>query len=121
MYPLTLIRISKGKKVVVELKNNDVYEGLLKGCDLSMNLFLKNVSVTKTFLQCKEGFEPEYLQECYLKGSVIKHIRLHNEVLNVQSNLETKGKDFTNGKNSSRRNSANMRNIQAEKIKNEKK
>lgn len=86
MYPLTLIRISKNKKIRVELKNNELYEGTLSGCDLMMNMCLKNVNV-------KKHDEPTYfILECYLKGSAIKHVELNKDVLNVQGTLEVQEK-----------------------------
>lgn len=87
MYPLTLIRISKHKKVYVEIKNNDIYEGILVGCDLLMNMNLKNVTVNKN----RE--DAIFLNDVYLKGSVIKHIRLENEVMDIQKKLEKRIKN----------------------------
>lgn len=84
MYPLTLIRMSKGKKIEVELKNNEIYEGILKGCDLLMNMCLKNVNV-----KTREN-SSFFLAECYIKGSVIKHVKLSKKVFEIQKNLESR-------------------------------
>lgn len=86
MYPLTLIRISKNKKIKVELKNNESYEGTLEGCDLMMNMCLKNVTIK--ILEVPTFF----ILECYIKGSAIKHVKLSKEVLNVQGSLEVSEK-----------------------------
>lgn len=87
MYPLTLIRISKNKKLLIETKNNDTYEGILLGCDLLMNMNMKNVTVNKN----KDN--AIFLHDVYIKGSVIKHIKLENEVMEIQKKLEKKVKN----------------------------
>lgn len=83
MYPVTLVRISRGSVIDVELKNNDTYRGTLIACDLLMNLRLKNVR----FGSMSE--EREYA-ECILRGAAVKHIKLNNKVLYVQELVEKK-------------------------------
>lgn len=81
MYPLTLIRISKGTKITLELKSGDVYEGVLIKCDLNMNVHLFNVLVT--------GSEGSFFYaECFIRGSFIKHFRVKNSVMDVQERVE---------------------------------
>ncbi|KAK1349009.1 putative U6 snRNA-associated Sm-like protein [Hamiltosporidium tvaerminnensis] len=82
MYPLTLIRISKGKNIEVELKNNDIYEGQLIECDLLMNMHLSTV-VVKSLSK-----DPYFLEDCFLKGSVIKFVKLKENAMNKQEILE---------------------------------
>ncbi|KAM0686568.1 hypothetical protein COBT_002208 [Conglomerata obtusa] len=84
MYPLTLIRISKGKTIEIETKNNETYAGILSGCDLLMNLNLKNVTVVT------QKDETYFLKECYLKGAIIKCVKLNKDVLDVQKKLESR-------------------------------
>lgn len=81
MYPLTCIRISKNKKISVELKNSKVYEGTLIGCDFNMNIHLKNVIL-------KSLEDRFYLAETYIRGSTIKHIKLNENILQMQSKFE---------------------------------
>ncbi|KCZ75250.1 hypothetical protein H311_03774 [Anncaliia algerae PRA109] len=77
MYPLTLIRIAKGKRLKFELKNGDLYEGNCIKCDLYMNLHLSKVSV-------KTGTESYKYLECYVKGAHIKHFDVPKFLMDVQ-------------------------------------
>ncbi|ELA47892.1 hypothetical protein VCUG_00612 [Vavraia culicis subsp. floridensis] len=83
MYPVTLVRISKGSTIDVELKNNDTYRGTLVACDLLMNLRLRNVRLVN-------GDGEKDFSECILRGSAVKHIKLNNKVLYVQEMVEKK-------------------------------
>lgn len=86
MYPLTLIRISKNRKIDVELKNNEIYEGSLIECDLMMNMHLKNVSVKTT-----DG-RTYFLLDCFLKGSLVKYVKLNPGIMNVQDVMQKRSK-----------------------------
>lgn len=81
MYPLTLIRISKGTKITLELKSGEVYEGVLIKCDLNMNVHLFNVLVTT-------GEKSYFYAECFVRGSFIKHFRVRNRIMDVQERVE---------------------------------
>lgn len=85
MYPLTLIRISKGKKLKLELKNGDLYEGTCIKCDLYMNLCLNNVKVTS-------GNEKYSYTECFIKGSQIKYFDVPKSLMDVQEKHNKKNK-----------------------------
>lgn len=80
MHPLTLIRISRGSKINVCLKNDDIYEGVLIKCDLSMNINLFNVLVTTSTGSC-------FYAECFVRGSFIKHFKVRNSIMDVQKRL----------------------------------
>ncbi|KAH9411822.1 hypothetical protein HK407_03g05720 [Ordospora pajunii] len=75
MYPLTLLRISRNKIIELELKNDDNLRGLLDKCDMSMNLHLRSVTVEKA-----DG-SSVFINECYLKGSSIKLVKLESRIL----------------------------------------
>lgn len=75
MYPLTLLRISRNKIIEVELKNSDQLRGLLHRCDMAMNLHLKSVTIEKT------GGGSVFINECYLKGTSIKLVKLESKLL----------------------------------------
>jgi U6 snRNA-associated Sm-like protein LSm4 len=79
MYPLTVVRISKGSRVRVELKNGDVYEGVLSKCDLWMNLLLKN-----SLLNAERT-----VKECYVKGYSIRTLSLEKKYLFMQEMLQS--------------------------------
>lgn len=85
MYPVTLIRVSRNKKVIVELKNNDIYEGILRDCDLLMNMKLTEVYIKGD----SGGF---YANECNLTGSFIKNVRLKDDIFHIQKQLEKRTK-----------------------------
>lgn len=80
MYPLTLIRISKGTRICIEMKNGDTYEGTLIKCDLNMNINLFNVLVTTS-----NG--SWFYAECFVRGSFVKHFRIKNSVMDVQGRI----------------------------------
>ncbi|AFM97924.1 LSM domain-containing protein [Encephalitozoon hellem] len=85
MYPLTLLRISRNKIVELELKNNDQLRGLLYKCDMAMNLHLKSATIQK------EDGTSVFINECYLKGTSIKLVKLESKIL-----LEQKEEDVSN-------------------------
>lgn len=86
MYPVTLIRVSKNRPITVELKNNDIYEGIIRDCDLLMNIHMTNVRI-------KSNSGNFYTDDCVLKGMFIKNIRLSDNVFDIQKRLEKqKGK-----------------------------
>lgn len=81
MYPVTLIRVSRNKKITIELKNNEIFDGTMVDCDMLMNIYLKDVN----FRTEKGNF---FVKEVLLKGSFIKSIKLDVSVLEVQRKLE---------------------------------
>lgn len=78
MYPLTLLRISRNKIVELELKNDDSVRGLLHRCDMLMNLHLKSVTIERS-----DG-SSWFINECYLRGSSIKYVKLNSNILLLQ-------------------------------------
>ena len=46
MLPLTLLKTSCGRPMLVELKNGETYNGTLVSCDTWMNVHLKEVICT---------------------------------------------------------------------------
>ncbi|RVD92706.1 hypothetical protein TUBRATIS_007760 [Tubulinosema ratisbonensis] len=85
MYPLTLIRISKNKKLKLELKNGDLYEGTCIKCDLYMNLYMTNVKVLS-------GSDKYSYTECFIKGAHIKYFDVPKSLMDVQEKTK-KNKD----------------------------
>lgn len=83
MYPVTLIRISKGKKIEVEMKNDDIITGKLIICDLYMNMRIKNAVLTTR--DSTTNFK-----ECFIKGSLVKCIKLNKKLLKIQEKLVSK-------------------------------
>lgn len=94
MYPVTLIRISKNQNLVIEMKTNDFYTGVLVFCDLYMNLHLRNVTYRDS---TPEQNEIKY-KECILRGNSIKKIKLNNKILFVQDIVEKRKKNETETK-----------------------
>ena len=51
MLPLTLIKAAENHPMLVELKNGDTYNGRLVGCNMYMNICLKDVIMTSRVRQ----------------------------------------------------------------------
>jgi len=78
MYPLTLIKLSKGKKIMLELKDKQIVTGVLQLCDIAMNLHLKNVVI-----EDQQG-KKRLVKECFLKGQNINYVKIDPRVLEKQ-------------------------------------
>ena len=73
--PLTLLNVSTGSPLLVELKGGDTYNGRLVSCDSWMNMNLTDVICTS-----KDGDRFWKLPSCYIRGSAIKYLRLPPEL-----------------------------------------
>lgn len=80
MYPVTLIRISKNRKIEICMKNGDIIRGRLIICDLYMNMRLKDVTLVS-------GETEKYFVQSFVKGSFIKTVSLPPDVLDIQDKL----------------------------------
>ncbi|XP_063900798.1 U6 snRNA-associated Sm-like protein LSm4 [Zophobas morio] len=76
MLPLTLLRSATNHPMSVELKNGETYNGHLMGCDNYMNISLRQVIITS-----KDGDRFWNVPDCYIRGNVIKYLRMPDEVL----------------------------------------
>ncbi|KAG7345965.1 LSM domain containing protein [Nitzschia inconspicua] len=76
MLPLTLLNVSTGSPLLVELKGGDTYNGRLVSCDSWMNMNLRDVICTS-----KDGDRFWKLPSCYIRGSAVKYLRLPPELL----------------------------------------
>jgi len=76
MIPLTLLSAAQGHPILVELKNGDSYNGTLHKCDTWMNLHLKNCILTS-----KDGTKFWAMEECYLRGSMIKYLKVQDDLI----------------------------------------
>ena len=74
--PLTLLKTSCGRPMLVELKNGETYNGTLSSCDTWMNVHLKEVICTS-----KDGDRFWRMAECYVRGNTIKYVCVPDEVL----------------------------------------
>ncbi|KAG4085686.1 like-Sm domain-containing protein [Neocallimastix lanati (nom. inval.)] len=92
MLPLSLLNASKGRPMQVELKNGETYNGHLVNCDPWMN-----ISLQKVILTSPDGETFFSLEECYIRGSSIKYLRIQDDVID-------------NVKEESQRNKNQMRN-----------
>lgn len=79
MYPLTLIRLSRNRKLSITLADEQKVIGQLLKCDIAMNLHLQNVIVTK-----QDGTNYT-AKECYLRGQNIKFIKIDHKIMEKQS------------------------------------
>jgi U6 snRNA-associated Sm-like protein LSm4 len=62
----------------VELKNGETYNGHLVSCDTWMNINLREVICTS-----KDGDKFWRMNECYIRGSTIKYLRIPDEVIDL--------------------------------------
>ncbi|KAL7438882.1 hypothetical protein ACHAXH_006060 [Discostella pseudostelligera] len=62
--------------LLVELKSGTTYNGRLQSCDTYMNINLREVVCTS-----KDGDRFWKLNECYIRGSSIKYLRLPEEAV----------------------------------------
>lgn len=78
MYPLTLIRMSRGKSVSFELRDNQQVSGFLVNCDVAMNIHLQNATIEK------EDGEKLFIKQCFIKGPNIKSVKIDPIILGKQ-------------------------------------
>ncbi|KAI4291757.1 U6 snRNA-associated Sm-like protein LSm4 [Pancytospora philotis] len=78
MYPLTFVRLSRKRKVTVELANNQSITGTVASCDLAMNLHLLDATVTT------EDSKTFPVKECYVRGQSIRFVKVDPRLLSKQ-------------------------------------
>lgn len=76
MLPLSLLKAAQDNPMLVELKNGETYNGHLVNCDNWMNIQLKEVICTS-----RDGDKFWKMPECFIKGSMIKYLRIPDEVI----------------------------------------
>ena len=69
--PLQLLRAGMRQPMMIELKNGETYNGHLTGCDDRMNVHLEGVTCTSS-----DGERFWKMDECVIRGSTLKNIRL---------------------------------------------
>ncbi|TPP60272.1 LSM4 U6 small nuclear RNA and mRNA degradation-associated [Fasciola gigantica] len=62
--------------MLVELKSGETYNGHLVACDDWMNVHLKEVICTS-----RDGDRFWKMPECYIRGSIIKYLRIPDDVI----------------------------------------
>lgn len=78
MYPLTLIRLSRKRRVTLQLADNQTVSGHLADCDLAMNLHMQNVTITRA-----DGGS-HFAKEYYLRGQGVKFVKIDARVMEKQ-------------------------------------
>ena len=87
MLPLSLLRTAQNHPMLVELKNGETYNGHLVSCDNWMNINLREVICTS-----RDGDRFWKMNECYIRGSTIKYLRIPDEVIEmVKEEVVSKG------------------------------
>lgn len=87
MLPLSLLRTAQNHPMLVELKNGETYNGHLVSCDNWMNINLREVICTS-----RDGDRFWKMNECYIRGSTIKYLRIPDEVIEmVKDDVSSKG------------------------------
>lgn len=77
MYPLTLVRISRGHPIHIEMINGEIYEGVVIRCDLNMNVYLKDVKIT-------HGNQTYKCKESMVRGSFVKNFKVRKYLMDFQ-------------------------------------
>ncbi|THD28572.1 LSM4 U6 small nuclear RNA and mRNA degradation-associated [Fasciola hepatica] len=76
MLPITLLKAAINLPMLVELKSGETYNGHLVACDDWMNVHLKEVICTS-----RDGDRFWKMPECYIRGSIIKYLRIPDDVI----------------------------------------
>ena len=109
MLPLSLLKTAVNHPMLVELKNGETYNGHLVQCDNWMNLqlrvsygeyrfrqkasfflseifvglFLINFPLQEVICTSRDGDHFWRMNECYVRGSTIKYLRIPDEVIDM--------------------------------------
>ncbi|VDO83561.1 unnamed protein product [Schistosoma margrebowiei] len=82
--PVTLLKAATNLPMLVELKSGETYNGHLVACDDWMNIHLKEVICTS-----RDGDRFWKMPECYIRGSIIKYLRIPDDVIDkVKEDLQ---------------------------------
>lgn len=87
MYPLTLLKMAYNQPMLVELKNGETYNGNLASCDPWMNLHLRGEVICTS----KDGENFWKMPEVFIRGSMIKYLRLPDDVMDIAKQQEKDG------------------------------
>mmetsp|Transcript_6225 Transcript_6225/g.9831 ORF Transcript_6225/g.9831 Transcript_6225/m.9831 type:complete len:159 (+) Transcript_6225:324-800(+) len=90
MLPLSLLRAAENEQILVEVKNGDTYTGTLVNCDNFMNINMKDITLTSADA---ESFWK--INECYVRGSTIKYLRVDTKVLDSVDEIEQQNRKKT--------------------------
>ncbi|XP_070504289.1 U6 snRNA-associated Sm-like protein LSm4 [Chironomus tepperi] len=106
MLPLSLLKTAQSHPMLVELKNGETYNGHLVSCDTWMNINLREVICTS-----KDGDKFWRMNECYIRGSTIKYLRIPDEVIDlVKEDIQAKSKNRNQQQQQQNRNQNNQQN-----------
>ncbi len=78
MYPITLTRLSKKRKLMLQLTDEKTVTGQLIDCDVAMNVYMENVQITDI-----DGSQ-KFAKQCFLRGSSIKLIKFNYKLMEKQ-------------------------------------
>ncbi|KAG8703097.1 RNA processing protein [Ceratobasidium sp. 395] len=93
MLPLSLLNAAQNKPMLVELKNGETFNGHLVNCDTFMNITLREVYQTSP-----EGDHFWKLKECYIRGSMIKYLRVPDALLDTVKEEQLRARDANRGR-----------------------
>eukprot|EP01080_Neovahlkampfia_damariscottae_P003214 gene3214-5530_t len=95
MLPLSLLKTSQDQNILIELKTGETFNGTFVNCDNWMNLNLKNIILTS-----KDGEKFWKMETAYVRGNMIKYIRLPDEMVerHHEEKKDDKKKNFKSGR-----------------------
>lgn len=82
-----LLKMAYNQPMLVELKNGETYNGNLASCDTWMNLHLRGEVICTS----KDGENFWKMPEVYIRGSMIKYLRLPDDVMDLAKQHEKGG------------------------------
>ncbi|KAH8087025.1 hypothetical protein HD553DRAFT_209973 [Filobasidium floriforme] len=94
MLPLSLLNATQGKPMLVELKSGETYNGHMVDCDTFMNVTLRDV-----YLTSPDGEKFWKLKEVYIRGNVIKYLRVADQILDQVQEDQLKYREQARGGN----------------------
>jgi U6 snRNA-associated Sm-like protein LSm4 len=90
---------------LVELKNGETFNGHLVSCDNWMNINLREVICTS-----REGDKFWRMNECYIRGPMIKYLRIPDEVIDtVKEEVRTQQHQYQQSRGRGQNNHNNQR------------
>lgn len=108
MLPLGLLKAACDSPILVELKSGETLNGHLVACDTWMNLTLREV--VRTSMPGTEEEKFEKIPEIYVKGSFIKYLQVHDDLVDQIKDTQQQYRMDNNRQRYNNNNSGNNNN-----------
>ncbi|KZT08531.1 Sm-like ribonucleoprotein [Laetiporus sulphureus 93-53] len=91
MLPLLILKVAGNKPMMVELKDGEIFTGHLVGCDSFMNLTMGG----EVFQRSADDEHFWKLEECYIRGSSIKYIKVPDALLGLVKEEQERAREVS--------------------------